>query len=84
MPAKKDWLPHARTEQLNMAKIWLAALTAKKTEWSVPQTAIDGLQPLIAAAETILTQLTSPDRTTVITAEANRVFGELTSLMRPT
>jgi hypothetical protein len=65
-----------------MSKVWLAALTAKKTAWNIPQTVIDSLPPLITAADAVLAQLDSPDRTTVITAEANRVFGELTSLMR--
>jgi hypothetical protein len=54
----------------------------KKTAWGIPQTAIDGLPLLITAAETILAQLDSPDRTTVITAEANRIFGELAAHLR--
>jgi hypothetical protein len=32
MPAKKDWLPHARTEQLNMAKIGVFLHTASQRQ----------------------------------------------------
>jgi hypothetical protein len=78
----KDWLPHARVGQLNMAKVWLTVLNAKKSAWGIPQTVIDDLQPLILAADTVLAQLTSPDRTSVITAEANRIFGDLAAYLR--
>jgi hypothetical protein len=36
-------------------------MDAKKTAWNIPQTVLSDFQPLIAAAETILGQLTSPD-----------------------
>jgi hypothetical protein len=65
-----------------MAKVWYAAMDAKKAPWNIPQTVLQEFQPLIASAETILGQLESPDRTTIITAEANRIFGELASCMR--
>jgi hypothetical protein len=82
MAYNKDWLPTSRSGQLNMAKVWTTALNAKKAAWNVPQTVIDELQPLITSAETIFGQLESPDRTSVITAEANRVFGGLAAHMR--
>jgi hypothetical protein len=65
-----------------MAKVWDAVIAAKMTLWNIPQNVYQDLQALIAPAETILAQLDSPDRTTVITAEANRIFGELTAHMR--
>ncbi|MDR2516180.1 MAG: hypothetical protein LBC88_02220 [Spirochaetaceae bacterium] len=82
MPAPRDWLPRPRTEQLNMAKVWYAAIDAKKNAWNIPQTVLSDFQPRIANAETILGQLISPDRTSVTTAEANRIFGELSVQMR--
>jgi hypothetical protein len=82
MSTSKDWLPHSRTEQLNMAKVWYTVMDQKKALWNIPQSVLDEFQPLITAAETILAQLDSPDRTTVITAEANRIFGELITHMR--
>jgi hypothetical protein len=82
MAYNKDWLATSRSGQLNMAKVWYAVLDVKKTAWDIPQTVLTGFQPLINSAETIFGQLESPDRTSVITAEANRIFGELTAQMR--
>jgi hypothetical protein len=65
-----------------MAKVWYTVMDAKKALWNIPQTVLTELQALIAPAETIAAQLTSPERTSVITAEANRIFGELAAHMR--
>jgi hypothetical protein len=82
MANNRDWLPTSRAEQLNMAKIWLFIMTSKAALWNIPQTVLNEFQPLITAAETIFGQLISPDRTSVITAEANRIFGAMISDMR--
>jgi hypothetical protein len=65
-----------------MARIWVLVLTGKLTLWSVPQSVLDDLKTFLATAEAIFAQLESPDRTSVITTEANRIFGELIAQMR--
>jgi hypothetical protein len=82
MVNNRDWLPTSRAEQLNMAKAWLLIMTNKAALWNIPQTVLNEFQPLITATETIFGQLISPDRTSVITAEANRIFGAMISDMR--
>ncbi|MDR2509449.1 MAG: hypothetical protein LBC77_02260 [Spirochaetaceae bacterium] len=82
MPNNKDWLPHARFDMLNMAKVWYEACDAKKGEWNIPADVVSGFQIFIATADNVLQQLNSPERSHVITTEANRVFGELAVRMR--
>jgi hypothetical protein len=61
-----------------MAKVWQNSMGVHQTQWALPPAGIAELNPLIVQAENILAQLVvSPDRTSVITAKANRIFGEL-------
>ena len=77
-----DWLPGSRTGQLNMAKVWTGVISAKKSLWSFPDSLLADLLVLVEDAQAAFYPINSPDRTNVITAECNRVFGLLVVKMR--
>jgi hypothetical protein len=74
-----DWLPNPRTEQLAMARNWIAKLTAeKRTAWGIPQDEFIELGTLFAAAQEALTRAQDDaQRTPVVNALCNSTFAAL-------
>ncbi|MDR1866936.1 MAG: hypothetical protein LBQ77_01550 [Treponema sp.] len=75
------WLPGGREEQLNMARVWIIIIPGRNIG-NVPAADITELTTLTGLAETILQAALSNKRTTIITAECQRIFGELVQKMR--
>jgi hypothetical protein len=77
-----DWLFNNREGQLNMAKIWAAAIPIRGVNWGIPLILLTELATCITNAEAILQIALSSDRTQVITMECQRLFNELVQKMR--
>lgn len=77
-----DWLSKSRTGQLNMAKVWHPIMQTKGGAWGIPQNVTDEFGTVLGAADQVLQVAVSSDRTPAITAECQRVFGELVAKMR--
>ncbi|MDR2509773.1 MAG: hypothetical protein LBC77_03915 [Spirochaetaceae bacterium] len=83
MSTNKDWLPHNREKQLEMAKDWLAVIGGKAGAWSIPQDSITEFTGLTQAAESALeVARTEATRTAVTTAQCKAAFEALTAKMR--
>jgi hypothetical protein len=67
---------------LNMGRVWLAAIQGRGSGWGVPAAAVQELTAALDSAEQILALANSADRTHTITTECQRLFGELSKLMR--
>jgi hypothetical protein len=83
--ASINWLPGSREGQLNMAKVWIAVtsrLNSNNSAVVIPAIDITELTTLIGLAESILQAALSNERTPIITAECQRIFGELVQKMR--
>ncbi|MDR3196746.1 MAG: hypothetical protein LBU34_02655 [Planctomycetaceae bacterium] len=83
MPAHKDWLPHSRAAQIDMARDWSSVLNAATiAAWKIPEADVTELDDLLTAAEEMLKLVTSKDRTETITAQCNEAFAALIEKMR--
>jgi hypothetical protein len=81
-PQLYHWLPGRRAAVLNMAQTWIAEIQNRGETWNVPAEAAQELAALSAAAETALSRALSGERSPIITAECERVFGALKSRMQ--
>ncbi|MDR1126997.1 MAG: hypothetical protein LBL06_02590 [Treponema sp.] len=82
MAKRTDWFPGPRESRITMAKDWLAALVAGATAWDIPAKAVQDLTAKIAAAETLLEQDLSTEKTAITTAKTKAAFDDLEAFMR--
>ncbi|MDR2795829.1 MAG: hypothetical protein LBB47_03860 [Spirochaetaceae bacterium] len=59
MPKNEDWLPSARSAQLEKAKNWNAILAVKGTVWGVPAADVTELLTLTTVAQELPDQAMS-------------------------
>ena len=62
-----NWLPGTREGQLNIAKVWAAAIQTRGSAWGIPAGTQTELQTAITDADTILQTALSANRTPAIT-----------------
>ena len=83
MSQRSDWLPAARDAILAMVKAWISAITASLLKWGIPESVLQNLSSLAAAAESALDAAKNEStRTPVATARCREVFDGLTAAMR--
>lgn len=82
MPTNRDWLPRRREELIGMAKKWVQVLGTRAQDWGIPPGEVSALSSLTTAADTVLAQAMSSERTAVITAQCKTAFEGLTEKMR--
>ncbi|MDR0410347.1 MAG: hypothetical protein LBH75_00010 [Treponema sp.] len=83
MAITSDWFPVSRTEQLAMAKNWVATLNSRGAAWNIPETETQDLAALTTAADTALTAAKNEaTRTPVASAQCREAFQNLKDKMR--
>ena len=83
MSKETYWYPGGRTDQLAMAKNWVAILTVKGTAWGVPEAVVTDLSGVAASAEAVLAAAKNETtRTPVVTAHCRTIFAQLEAKMR--
>jgi hypothetical protein len=88
MAKREPWFPVKRDEVLNMAQVWAAAIRIHGARWNMFPNSLGPmvdteLEAKIAEAGAILARVKGDERgSEVLTAECNRIFGELEALMR--
>ena len=76
------WLHGGRSAILAMAKTWSAEIQSRGQSWGVPGADRQELDARCAEAEPVLAKARSGERSPIITAECERVFGALKSKMQ--
>lgn len=83
MSVTRDWLPHTRTGQLEMAQSWVSYITqTKATAWGIPTTVMTQLENLVENANETLNSVASFDRTPAQNERIRSAFGQLVDQMR--
>ena len=77
-----DWMPGRRDDVLHLAKTWHPVIVVKGPLWGIPAQEIAELLTLITAADTVLQEAKSGDRSQVITVMCRTAFDRLKGHMR--
>jgi hypothetical protein len=72
-----DWYPNSRDEQLHMVKTWNTVFATSGQAWGIPQNHITQLVNDETAAQTILDNVKSGERTAADVVQCNEVFKEM-------
>jgi hypothetical protein len=84
MSKTTDWYPYSRTDQLVMIRIWISIMSdaAVRAAWNIPAEQFQELGALYAAAQALLQQAQSSERTPVITEQCREAFEALEAKAR--
>jgi hypothetical protein len=82
MAKRTDWLPRARELIVAMARKWISALVTGASLWDIPTKAVQDLADKTSAAENLLVQELSAEKTTTTTAKTKAAFEDLETFMR--
>ncbi|GHU40911.1 hypothetical protein FACS1894190_08360 [Spirochaetia bacterium] len=83
MATNKDWLPKTRTEQLAMAKDWLAVLATEGAAWKITEADKAELAGLVEdAGNAIAVEKNETTRTPVAIAQCKTAFEAMIAKMR--